>query len=39
MEYKEFIIKAVNALENEKYIKYLYQLIKTFSGGVCTEKE
>ncbi len=30
MDYKALIIKMLGELDNEKYLKYIYQLIKTF---------
>lgn len=30
MDYKTLIIKMLGELDNEKYLKYIYQLIKTF---------
>jgi hypothetical protein len=30
MDYKTLIIKMLDELDNEKYLKYIYQLIKTF---------
>lgn len=30
MDYKALIIKMLDELDNEKYLKYIYQLIKTF---------
>lgn len=30
MDYKALIIKMLGEFDNEKYLKYIYQLIKTF---------
>lgn len=30
MDYKNLIIELLDKIDNEKYLKYLYQLIKTF---------
>lgn len=30
MDYKNLIIELLDKLDDEKYLKYLYQLIKTF---------
>lgn len=30
MNYKKLIMELLDKLDNEKYLKYLYQLIKTF---------
>ncbi len=32
MDYKVLIIEMLDEIDNEKYLKYLYQLIKTFLG-------